>query len=383
MLRSSGGTAVMILSGRDDSTTAAASPHPAVATQSAPYNFSRPHPPPGSASSMHSSHTLSNGSGGDSSAGGHIAANGVLQGPKPADAANGEAPQAPSTPKRSPNTPSPDRDAAPSAKDAMHQAQSQDDGSYFPPFSNGSTTSTSTASASTTTPPTSATTINGTGSVRPSSIPVSVTSTRPAEHTPIPTPSSSSPRLSPRMSPPTTGAGSGSQLLPSPNLPQQPGSLRQRHTLQVPKPSQGSRTSTPASGSEVVVSGRFSPTLPTPTSTPTPRRHSITMGRRPTRSIHSDNLMEEVPPDEDAARWTEAIKAKRAVKGKSKKRKEEDIDDDKVVVGTKVDHNHANWVTAYNMLTGIRFCVSRINAKMDRPLTDADFAAKHKFSFDM
>jgi 1-phosphatidylinositol-4-phosphate 5-kinase len=53
------------------------------------------------------------------------------------------------------------------------------------------------------------------------------------------------------------------------------------------------------------------------------------------------------------------------------------------VVGTKVDHNHANWVTAYNMLTGIRFVVSRINAKMDRDLTDEDFSACHKFSFDM
>lgn len=27
--------------------------------------------------------------------------------------------------------------------------------------------------------------------------------------------------------------------------------------------------------------------------------------------------------------------------------------------------------------------VSRVNAKMDRPLTDLDFEAKNKFSFDM
>jgi 1-phosphatidylinositol-4-phosphate 5-kinase len=27
--------------------------------------------------------------------------------------------------------------------------------------------------------------------------------------------------------------------------------------------------------------------------------------------------------------------------------------------------------------------VSRTNAKLDRPLTDADFEARHKFSFDM
>lgn len=167
------------------------------------------------------------------------------------------------------------------------------------------------------------------------------------------------------------------------------GSLRARHTLQLPKPPQqqqqgGSRTSTPASASDAaattavaaVASGRFSPTTPSSA----PRRHSVTLGRRPTRSIHSDNHLEEVPPDEDAARWAEVIKAKRS----SRRRKDDDgPDDDKVVVGTKVDHNHVNWVTAYNMLTGIRFCVSRINAKMDRILTDLDFDAKHKFSFDV
>ena len=54
-----------------------------------------------------------------------------------------------------------------------------------------------------------------------------------------------------------------------------------------------------------------------------------------------------------------------------------------MVVGTKVDQNHVNWVTAYNMLTGIRFTVSRTNAKMDRELTEADFLERNKFSFDM
>ena len=54
-----------------------------------------------------------------------------------------------------------------------------------------------------------------------------------------------------------------------------------------------------------------------------------------------------------------------------------------MVMGTKVDHNHVNWVTAYNMLTGIRFTVSRTNAKADRPLTENDFHTRQKFSFDM
>lgn len=122
-----------------------------------------------------------------------------------------------------------------------------------------------------------------------------------------------------------------------------------------------------------MTTGRFSPTASTP------RRASLSLGRRPTRSIHSEiHTVDDLPPDEDAAKWSEAIKAKRA----EKRRREEEADD-RVLVGTKVDQTHANWVMAYNMLTGIRFVVSRINAKMDRALTDEDFTARNKFSFDM
>ena len=66
-----------------------------------------------------------------------------------------------------------------------------------------------------------------------------------------------------------------------------------------------------------------------------------------------DNYVEEIPQDEDAAKAAEAIMAKR----ESKRRRKEEEEDDKVLVGTKVDMNHANWITAYNMLTGIRFVV--------------------------
>ncbi|KZF21776.1 SAICAR synthase-like protein, partial [Xylona heveae TC161] len=105
----------------------------------------------------------------------------------------------------------------------------------------------------------------------------------------------------------------------------------------------------------------------------------MSIGRRRTRSIQSDLHLDEIPQDEDAARWAEAIRQKRA----SKRKRREEEDDDRVVVGTKVDQNHVNYVTAYNMLTGIRFTVSRTNAKMDRELTEADFHARHKFSFDI
>jgi 1-phosphatidylinositol-4-phosphate 5-kinase len=149
--------------------------------------------------------------------------------------------------------------------------------------------------------------------------------------------------------------------------------LKHRHTLQVPKatPSRNSRD-----GDEAVYStGRFSPTAVASSV----RRGSLSLNRRNTQSIHSNMPHEEIPPDEDAIRWAEAVRQKRA----SKRRRKDEEDDDRVVVGTKVDQNHVNWVTAYNMLTGIRFTVSRTNAKLDRPLTDADFDAKHKFSFDM
>lgn len=161
----------------------------------------------------------------------------------------------------------------------------------------------------------------------------------------------------------------------SPGPSQHPYRLQQRHTLEVPK-LQTSRAREPQQNNTddvVSASGRFSPT------TPHRRRGSMSLVRRTTRSIHSDMPPEDVHQDDEAARWAEHIRQKRA----SKRKRKEDEDEDRVVVGTKVDQNHVNWVTAYNMLTGIRFTVSRTNAKMDRELTDADFDAKHKFSFDM
>ncbi|RAH43354.1 1-phosphatidylinositol-4-phosphate 5-kinase [Aspergillus brunneoviolaceus CBS 621.78] len=149
-------------------------------------------------------------------------------------------------------------------------------------------------------------------------------------------------------------------------------SLRHRHTLQVPRTTSGRRGSRDQSEDMAYSSGRLSPTTGT-------RRTSFSLARRATRTNQSESLQDEAAPDEDAARWAEAIKQRRA----SKRRRRDEDDDDRVIVGTKVDQNHVNYVTAYNMLTGIRFTVSRINAKMDRELTPADFEAKHKFSFDI
>lgn len=155
--------------------------------------------------------------------------------------------------------------------------------------------------------------------------------------------------------------------------------LQHRHTLQVPRLSTNSFTRdfslpTNSVSSDAIVDGDRSP------ANFGIGRVSTSLGRRPTRSIHSDQYGDDIAPDDEMARWTETIRQKRASR---RQRKEEGDDDDRVVVGTKVDTSHVNWVTAYNMLTGIRFTVSRTNAKIDRDLTEADFDAKHKFSFDM
>ncbi|GAM43719.1 1-phosphatidylinositol-4-phosphate 5-kinase [Talaromyces pinophilus] len=154
----------------------------------------------------------------------------------------------------------------------------------------------------------------------------------------------------------------------SPSSPSSPSPYSHRHTLQVPRST--SRRSRELSLDEIRTYNAGRPEHH--------RRASLNLVRRATRTSAHDVPADEALTDDDAARWAEAIKQKRA----RKKRREEE-DDDRVIVGTKVDQNHQNWVTAYNMLTGIRFVVSRINAKMDRELTPADFNAKHKFSFDI
>jgi 1-phosphatidylinositol-4-phosphate 5-kinase len=59
------------------------------------------------------------------------------------------------------------------------------------------------------------------------------------------------------------------------------------------------------------------------------------------------------------------------------------FEEEKVLVGNLIGEDHVNYVLMYNMLTGIRIGVSRCQAKVKRPLTEDDFTARHKFSFDM
>ncbi|KAF8921309.1 SAICAR synthase-like protein [Mucidula mucida] len=57
--------------------------------------------------------------------------------------------------------------------------------------------------------------------------------------------------------------------------------------------------------------------------------------------------------------------------------------EDAPLVGNLIGEDHVNYVLMYNMLTGIRIGFSRTQAKIKRPLTDDDFTARHKFSFDI
>jgi len=67
----------------------------------------------------------------------------------------------------------------------------------------------------------------------------------------------------------------------------------------------------------------------------------------------------------------------------TKTTKGDEQDDSKPHVGNVIGEDHVNYVLMYNMLTGIRIGVSRCQAKIKKALTNEDFTAKHKYSFDM
>lgn len=52
-------------------------------------------------------------------------------------------------------------------------------------------------------------------------------------------------------------------------------------------------------------------------------------------------------------------------------------------IGTLIGEDHVNYVLMYHMLTGIRIAVSRCEARAMHQLTEADFSAKYKFTFDI
>jgi 1-phosphatidylinositol-4-phosphate 5-kinase len=58
--------------------------------------------------------------------------------------------------------------------------------------------------------------------------------------------------------------------------------------------------------------------------------------------------------EEDANYWAEEIHKRREIR----RRWKEAEDESTVIIGNKVDRDHPNYVTAYNMLTGLRVAVS-------------------------
>ncbi|CAN3356110.1 phosphatidylinositol 4-phosphate 5-kinase Mss4p [Diutina catenulata] len=106
-----------------------------------------------------------------------------------------------------------------------------------------------------------------------------------------------------------------------------------------------------------------------------PSRMSLEFGRRnSTSATYKRNTFPGSEPSADLARTRNSMAMKR------KKRRQTDLDDDRVLIGRKVSEGHENFVMAYNMLTGIRVAVSRCSGVMNK-LTDADFKATQKLTF--
>ena len=99
-----------------------------------------------------------------------------------------------------------------------------------------------------------------------------------------------------------------------------------------------------------------SDTLPNNTTVaivPSPRRPRASTGvSRPT--IVRTSVEQRPPPTEDdVSWWTEEIHKRREIRRRWKEAEDENM----VIIGNKVDTNHPNYVTAYNMLTGLRVAV--------------------------
>ena len=94
----------------------------------------------------------------------------------------------------------------------------------------------------------------------------------------------------------------------------------------------------------------------------------VTSPRRPRASTGVSRTgisTEQRPAEEDASWWTEEIHKRREIR----RRWKEAEDENTVIIGNKVDTNHPNYVTAYNMLTGLRVAV----------LTSSNCVAKNRY----
>jgi 1-phosphatidylinositol-4-phosphate 5-kinase len=92
---------------------------------------------------------------------------------------------------------------------------------------------------------------------------------------------------------------------------------------------------------------------------------------------------EQIRRERQSKRAKALQQAEKALTRSGSKSTVKETEDGGPLVGNLIGEDHVNYVLMYNMLTGIRIAVSRCQAKIKRPLTDEDFAARHKYSFDM
>jgi hypothetical protein len=107
---------------------------------------------------------------------------------------------------------------------------------------------------------------------------------------------------------------------------------------------------------------RLAPTVPEDGAVSSGVDHNVGVTPRPragtgiTKPRTSAERVAERIAEEDTSWWTEEIHKRREIRRKWK----EVEDENTVVIGSKVDTNHPNYVTAYNMLTGLRVAVSLV-----------------------
>ncbi|KAI9267891.1 hypothetical protein BDA99DRAFT_435960 [Phascolomyces articulosus] len=104
------------------------------------------------------------------------------------------------------------------------------------------------------------------------------------------------------------------------------------------------------------------------------RHHTTGHAGRKQKKIQEVTISEE---------FQKELSARRRAFKRLSRRQDDDKEEDRVMVGTRIDKHHKNYVLMYNMLTGIRIAVGRVCAKPNRVLTDEDFAGAHKLVFNV
>ncbi|SCU96670.1 LAFA_0G07492g1_1 [Lachancea sp. 'fantastica'] len=104
--------------------------------------------------------------------------------------------------------------------------------------------------------------------------------------------------------------------------------------------------------------------------------HSFNASHRPS-AVNDGSLKRSESATAEIKKMREALLQKREMR----KKQQNFLDDDRVLIGNKVSEGHVNFTIAYNMLTGIRLAVSRCSGIM-KPLTPRDFRQTKKLAFD-